>query len=119
MVSARAVPAAGIGAGVGEVDIAAAANVVAPPNANENLTKFVVADPTTGAKTFDVAGWTSAVSSSANWTTANWSGANWSGANWSTANWATASWSTANWATANWTTANWATANWTDAGNAE
>ena len=99
--------------GVGEIDAAAAAGLVAPPNPNENLNAFVAVDPLTGQPTFDGPGWVNVVSTTANWTTANWTTANWTTANWTTANWTTANWTTANWTTANWTTANWTTANWT------
>ena len=101
--------------GVGEIDAAAAAAHVTPPNPNENLNAFVAVDPLTGQRAFDGPGWVSVVSTTANWTTANWTTANWTTANWTTANWTTANWTTANWTTANWTTANWTTANWTTA----
>jgi serine protease AprX len=116
MLTARALPTVGLAAGVGEVDATAAATLAAAPNADENLDAFVVTDPATGQRVFDIANWVATVSSKANWTTANWSGANWSGANWNTANWTTANWSSAGWATANWTTANWAAANWVESG---
>ena len=102
-------------AGVGEIDAAAAAAHVAPPNPNENLNAFVAVDPLTGQPAFDGLRWVNVVSTTANWTTANWTTANWTTANWTTANWTTANWTTANWTTANWTTANWTTANWTTA----
>ncbi|MCW2978113.1 MAG: hypothetical protein JWM06_3394, partial [Actinomycetia bacterium] len=104
-----------LAAGVGEIDAAAAAGLVTPPNPNENLNAFVAVDPSTGQRAFDSASWVNVVSTQANWTTANWTTANWTTANWTTANWTTANWTTANWTTANWTTANWTTANWTTA----
>jgi subtilisin family serine protease len=108
-------PDRSLAAGVGEIDAAAAAGLVVPPNPNQSLDAFVAVDPSTGQPMFDTAGWVSVVSAQANWSTANWSTANWSTANWSTANWSTANWSTANWSTANWSTANWSTANWSTA----
>jgi serine protease AprX len=95
------------GIGIGEVNAAASAAIVSPPNVNENLNAFVSVDPTTGFLTFNAANWVSAVSSNANWTQANWTAANWTSANWTMANWTSANWTSANWTTANWTAANW------------
>jgi hypothetical protein len=99
-------------AGVGEIDAAAAAAHVAPPNPNENLNTFVAVDPLTGQPAFDRASWVSVVSTQASWTTANWTTASWTTASWTTASWTTASWTTASWTTASWTTASWTTASW-------
>jgi subtilisin family serine protease len=86
------------GAGVGEIDAAAAASLsFTPPNPNENLDTFVTTDPLTGTKTFDQASWVSAVSTSASWSSASWASASWASASWSSASWASASWSSASW----------------------
>ena len=98
--------------GVGEIDAAAAAAHVAPPNPNENLNAFVAVDPLTGQPAFDSAGWVNVVSTQASWTTASWTTASWTTASWTTASWTTASWTTASWTTASWTTASWTTAHW-------
>ena len=55
-------PAVFAAAGVGEIDAAAAAELVAPPNPNENLNAFVVVDPLTGQPSFDSARWVNVVS---------------------------------------------------------
>jgi serine protease AprX len=115
MLTARYLPNAGWAAGVGEVDAAAASAVAAPPNPNENLNAFVVADPATGASTFDDTTWAATVSSNANWSSANWGSANWGSANWGSANWGSANWASANWGSANWSSANWSSANWSSA----
>ena len=61
------------GAGVGEVDAAAAAGLpFDPPNPNENLDMFVGTDPSTGLPEVDAAAWASAVSSDAAWASAAW-----------------------------------------------
>ena len=98
--------------GVGEIDAAAAAAHVAPPNPNQNLNAFVTADPLTGQPVFDSASWVNVVSTQASWTTASWTTASWTTASWTTASWTTASWTTASWTTASWTTASWTTAGW-------
>ena len=99
-------------AGVGEIDAAAAAAHVAPPNPNENLNTFVTVDPLTGLPAFDTVSWVNVVSTQASWTTASWTTASWTTASWTTASWTTASWTTASWTTASWTTASWTTAHW-------
>jgi subtilisin family serine protease len=108
-------PASSFAGGVGEIDAAAAAGLVAPPNPNENLNAFVVVDPATGQPSFDNASWVNVVSTQASWTTASWTTASWTTASWTTASWTTASWTTASWTTASWTTASWTTASWTTA----
>jgi subtilisin family serine protease len=108
-------PSSSLAAGAGEIDAAAAAGVVDPPNPSENLNDFVVVDPATGEPTFDSPGWVSVVSTQAQWSTAQWSTAQWSTAQWSTAQWSTAQWSTAQWSTAQWSTAQWSTAQWSTA----
>jgi len=84
-------------AGVGEIDAAAAAAHVAPPNPNENLNTFVAVDLLTGQPAFDTARWVGVVSTQASWTTASWTTASWTTASWTTASWTTASWTTAGW----------------------
>jgi uncharacterized protein YjbI with pentapeptide repeats len=98
MVSANYLPAVNSpSGGVGEIDATIAASLVDPPNANENLDKFVGADLATGAPAFDQASWASAVATDANWSSANWSSASWASASWASASWASANWSSANW----------------------
>jgi serine protease AprX len=112
MLSARSLPSEGFAGGVGEIDAEGAAEVVAPPNPNANLNAFVVTDPVTGARTFNQAGWSSAVSTTAGWSSANWSSAGWSSASWSSAGWSSASWSSASWSSASWSSASWSSAGW-------
>jgi serine protease AprX len=112
MLSARQLPAvASLCAGVGELDLAAAAEIVAPPNPNENLYEFVRSGGT--RQVFDVGRWEATVQADANWTSANWTSANWTSANWTSSNWTSSQWSAANWTSSNWTSANWTLANWT------
>jgi serine protease AprX len=109
MLTARPLARAGPPAGVGEVNVAAAAALAGAPNANENLDAFV----TSG--TFDASAWAAAVARDSGWSPASWSSAGWSGAAWSVANWSEASWSEANWAEANWSEANWSETVWAGA----
>jgi subtilisin family serine protease len=96
--------------GVGEVDAAASLAVANPPNPNEALNTFVVADPAGGpTPVFDVASWGTAVQANASWGTASWGTASWGTASWGTASWGTAYWSAASWGTASWGTASWGT----------
>jgi serine protease AprX len=105
MVTANYLPSADFAAGVGEIDAAVAASISNPPNANENLDKFVGPDPATGAPVFNSASWANAVAADASWTSASWNTASWSRASWSTASWSGASWSGASWSGSTYSTA--------------
>lgn len=115
MVSAKPMPAAApFTAGVGEVNAAAAGAVVAPPNPNAALNRFVVADLLAGgALAFDAASWTSAALLSESWDAASWTSASWTSASWTSASWTSASWTSASWTSASWTSASWTSASWT------
>ena len=111
MLTARPTPAAApLSEGVGEVNAAKAVDVLAAPNPNLALERFLVADPAGGpTPVFDAASWGSAARLDASWGSASWSTASWGTASWSTASWGTASWGTASWGTASWGTASWGT----------
>ena len=113
MASARYLSTEDPGAGVGEIDIAAAAKLSSPPNPNQNLYAFVH----DGA--FDAEAWSNHVRSTANWTQANWTAANWTASNWVSSNWVSSNWVSSNWVSANWTASNWVAANWTVATDEE
>ena len=81
MLSARYLSNADPGAGVGELDAAAAAAVSNPPNPNENLYAFV------SNGDFNADAWASYVSVNANWTQSNWVSSNWVSSNWVSSNW--------------------------------
>jgi serine protease AprX len=114
MLTARPTPsAAPLSEGVGEVNAAKAVDLVAPPNPNAALNRFLVPDPSGGSTlVFDAASWGTTARLDASWGTASWSTASWGTASWSTASWSTASWSTASWGTASWGTASWGTSSW-------
>jgi serine protease AprX len=120
MLTARALPLAEpLAAGVGEIDVAAAASVTSPPNPNERLYEFVRRD-VTGRDYFDVDSWNAAVSANASWTSASWTSASWTSASWTSASWTGASWTSAGWSSAawssgSWTSGNWSAASWTSA----
>ena len=100
--------------GLGEVDGAAAAAVVQPPNPNVGLYRFVRTD-TSGAPYFDADAWNAYVANNASWTNASWTDASWTDASWTDASWTDASWTDASWTDASWTDASWTDASWTDA----
>jgi serine protease AprX len=92
--------------GVGEIDIAAAAAVSDPPDANAAINGFVVADETVpGGFSFDAAAWSSVAESDAAWASAAWASAAWASAAWSSAAWSSAAWASAAWASAAWSSA--------------
>jgi serine protease AprX len=102
--------AAPMSVGVGQIDIAAAAAVTTPPDANAAIKPFVDA-----SKRFDVPAWEATVSANASWAHASWAHASWAHASWSSASWAHASWAHASWANASWANASWAHASWAHA----
>ncbi|HYZ77083.1 MAG TPA: S8 family serine peptidase [Gaiellaceae bacterium] len=114
MLTARPTPsAAPMSEGVGEVNAAKAVDVVAPPNPNAAIDRFLVPDPNGGSTpVFDAASWGTTARLDASWGTASWGTASWGTAAWSAASWGTASWSTASWGTASWGTASWGTSSW-------
>jgi subtilisin family serine protease len=103
-----------LAAGVGEIDAAAAAGLVAPPNPNQALGAFVTVDPATGQAAFDSPSWVSTVSTQAQWSSAQWSSAQWSSAQWSSAQWSSAQWSSAQWSSAQWSSVQWSSAGWVE-----
>ena len=104
--------------GVGEVNIAAAAQITDPPNPNAGLDQYLTTDAD-GSNAFDAAAWNSAAWSSAAWSSAAWSSAAWSSAAWSSAAWASAAWSSAAWSSAAWASAAWSSAAWANNSNAD
>jgi serine protease AprX len=117
MLSAKATPnALPLSEGVGEVDLARAGDVVAPPNPNLALDAFVALDPSGGpVPLFDAASWGSTARANASWGSASWDSASWGSASWGSASWGSASWGSASWGTAAWSAASWGTASWGDA----
>jgi serine protease AprX len=114
MLTAQALPAQNdLSAGVGEIDAAAAAAVVNPPNPNEGLNAFVSTDPT-GERTFDSAAWKDRVSTDATWTSATWTSATWTSATWTSATWTSATWTSASWVSSAFADATWTSATWTN-----
>jgi serine protease AprX len=116
MVSARDTPSATRGSlGVGMVDAGAAAAVVAPPNPNAALNRFVASAGDGSGPVFDAASWANVAQSDASWASASWASASWANASWASASWANASWASASWANASWASASWANASWASA----
>jgi serine protease AprX len=120
MLTARTLPqAAPLSAGVGEIDIAAAAALQNPPNPNENLYDFVRQD-SKGRTYFDASAWNEHVLADATWTSATWTSATWTSATWTSATWTSSAWAAAaltdaTWTSATWTSATWTSATWTSA----
>jgi serine protease AprX len=114
MVSARAYadPSAQFPLGVGIVNGAGAAAVLAPPNPNTALEAFVGVDPATGLPVFNSAAWGSAASGDAAWGSAAWGSAAWGSAAWGSAAWGSAAWGSAAWSSAAWGSAAWGSAAW-------
>ena len=114
MLTARPTPSATpMSEGVGELNAAKAVDVLAPPNPNAAIDRFLVPDPTGGSTlVFDASSWGTTARLDASWGTSSWGTASWGTASWSSASWGTASWSSASWGTASWGTASWGTSSW-------
>jgi serine protease AprX len=113
MLTAKHLPEAlPLSVGVGEVNAAAAADVVNPPNPNAALNQFVVSASGGSGKVFDAASWANVARADASWASASWASASWASASWASASWASASWASASWASASWASASWASASW-------
>ena len=107
-------PSSPLSAGVGEIDVAAAAAVDDPPNPNEGLNAFLRADRS-GDVFFDADAWQAHVEADASWTSASWTSATWVSASWVSATWV--SWvssvqADSTWADATWVSATWVSASW-------
>jgi serine protease AprX len=102
--------------GAGEVYAGKAASLVAPPNPNLALDKFLVPDPSGGSTpVFASATWEDAVKKSTVWDAATWADATWVDASWTDATWIDASWADATWVDASWTDGAIEDATWEDA----
>jgi serine protease AprX len=113
MLTAKYLPEAlPLSVGVGEVNAAAAASVLTPPNPNAALNQFVKSASGGSGKVFDAASWASTAQANASWASASWASASWASASWASASWASASWASASWASASWASASWASASW-------
>jgi serine protease AprX len=114
MLTAKHLPEAlPLSVGVGEINAAAAAELmIAPPNPNAALNRFLVSASGGSGKVFDAASWSNAARADASWASASWSNASWASASWSNASWASASWASASWASASMESASWASASW-------
>jgi serine protease AprX len=119
MLTARNLPAAAetLADGVGEIDAAAAASVVNPPNPNEGLNEFVRTD-VTGERSFDTAAWKARVAIDASWVSASWVSASWVSASWVSASWVSASWVSASWVSSAFADASWVSASWVSSSTA-
>jgi hypothetical protein len=101
-----AVPA--FAAGVGALDAAGAAAVAEPPNPNDPLNDFLVADPDGGPEpVFDEPGWSAAVSADPAWGSSHWGSSHWGSASWSVSHWGSASWSASHWGSSHWGSSHW------------
>ncbi len=87
-----------------------------PPNPNQAIESFLVADPSGGSlPVFDSDRWASVAKANASWDAASWTSAAWTSASWTSAAWTSASWTSAAWTSASWTSAAWTSASWTSA----
>jgi serine protease AprX len=113
MASANALPLAGNTGGVGEVDAAAAAALVSPPNPQSNLDQFITTDAS-GSPVFDGTAWQTAVQSTTDWSATDWSATDWSATDWSATDWSATDWSATDWSATDWSATDWSATDWSE-----
>jgi serine protease AprX len=104
--------AAGFSAGVGELNAAKAAALNNAPNPNANLDKFVVTDPTTGARSFDQATWQATLKGATDWSATDWSATDWSATDWNATDWSATDWTATDWSATDWSQTDWSATDW-------
>jgi hypothetical protein len=105
MRSARATPSAAPGSeGVGEVNAAAAVALVAPPNPNAALNRFLVPDLSGGpVPVFDDVSWTDAATTDPAWDAVSWTDVSWTDVSWTDVSWTDAAFASVSWTDVSWT----------------
>ena len=122
MATANALAPAGqpLASGVGEIDVAAAAQLASPPNPNAGLAPFVVSDPTVpGGLTFNAVSWSSAAGSDVSWDSVSWGDVSWGSVSWGDVSWSSVSWSSVSWGDASQADAALSDVSWSDVSWAE
>ena len=114
------------GGGVGEVNAAAAAGLVAGANPHTKLDSFITTDAT-GKQVFDGASWANTVQSTPNWSATDWSATDWSATDWSATDWSATDWSASanvagtlsattstatDWSATDWSATDWSASLW-------
>jgi serine protease AprX len=108
MLTANATSAANWSGGVGEVDAAAALQLLSAPDADANLEQYA----TSG--TFDGAAWEPAATdwSATDWSATDWSATDWSATDWSATDWSATDWSATDWSATDWSATDWSATDW-------
>ena len=90
MLSAHALPlVTNNSSGVGELNAAAAARVLAPPNPNLALNRFLIADPSGGSlPVFDAVSYDATTKSDVSWDAVSYDAAAWPNVSWDVVSWA-------------------------------
>jgi serine protease AprX len=104
---AGAVPLASVGAGAGEVNAAASANLASPPDPNSGLEAFVQTDSDTGQSVFSASAWVSAVKTNSAWTSSAWTSSAWTSSAWTSSAWTSSAWTSSAWTSSAWTSSAW------------
>jgi serine protease AprX len=117
MVSAKPVDGAATGSvGVGELQMNKAMRVLAPPNPNKALNRFLVADPSGGSlPVFSGVSWLDYARNNVSWDSVSWDSVSWADASWSTVSWGDVSWDSASLADVSWLDVSWDDVSWLDA----
>jgi serine protease AprX len=102
-----------LAAGVGEIRIPLAAELLEPPNANAGLDRFVVADGSAaGGKAFDAATWTTVASTDPTWNAVSWDEVSWDEVSWDEISWDSVSWDEVSWDEVSWDEVSWDEVSW-------
>jgi subtilisin family serine protease len=112
MESASATAAPAFAGGIGEVNLAAADAVAAPPNPNAPLEGYV--GP---GGTFDGSAWTTAVaagtwSNATDWNATDWNATDWNATDWNATDWNATDWNATDWNATDWNATDWNASAW-------
>ena len=116
MVSTKPVSDAAAGSvGVGEIQMTKALTILAPPNPNKALNRFLIADPSGGSRpVFDGVSWYDVAKSNVSWDSVSWDSVSWTDAVWSVVSWGDVSWDSAALNDVSWTDVSWTDVSWAD-----
>ncbi|HEY6032155.1 MAG TPA: S8 family serine peptidase, partial [Gaiellaceae bacterium] len=101
--------------GVGQINAVRANMVSSPPNPNQALEQYVVADPAGGSvPVFDAVSWYDMAMANVSWDSVSWADVSWDSVSWDSVSWDSVSWDSVSWADVSWSDVSWADVSWAD-----
>jgi serine protease AprX len=101
--------------GVGQINAVRANMLYSPPNPNQALEQYVVADPAGGSvPVFDAVSWYDMAMANVSWDSVSWADVSWDSVSWDSVSWDSVSWDSVSWADVSWSDVSWADVSWAD-----